>query len=151
MSQHARDLIGRGLDEISHDEIVAEFARQYRDEGKTVYTNPGQEKNKAWNECYIDVIVLDRPNSNSAIVIEVETDSSLTDTEAKDQWVRYSERNDGWWIAVPKNRVGDARRLLLRHHIENCRVVTWERLGLSDRFRLTQLPRIPLSPCRTTT
>ena len=148
MSQHARDLIRKGLDNKSHDEVIAEYARSHRAEGKTVYTNPGQEKNKAWNDCFIDVIVLDHPNSNSAIVIEVETDSSLTDTEAKVQWVRYAECNDGWHLAVPVNRVDDARRLLLRNYIENCRVVAWESLGVSDRFELGQLPRTPLSPRR---
>ena len=151
MSQHARDLIRRGLDEPTHDEVIAWYAECYKTLGKVVYTNPGPAKNKAWNGCYIDIVALDYPKANAAILVEVETDTSISDTEAKEQWVPYSKNNDGWYLAVPANRAADAHQLLRRHNISNCHVVTWQRHGPSDKFILSELPQIALSPCRKTT
>ena len=61
----------------------------YQQKGKYAWINPGSEKNKAWNSRYIDVIVAESPDATRAWVIEVETDDSVSDSEARDQWQDY--------------------------------------------------------------
>lgn len=142
MGQRGVDIIIDALDDCTHDKVIDEFVCKYEGRGRTVYPNRGKEKNRTWNGYYADIIV-PHPNGNVAIVIEVETHSTITDAVAKKQWARYAGVYNKWHLAVPADRVEDVRRLLSQHRIKNCCVVGWERIGLSDKFRVAPLPSAP--------
>jgi hypothetical protein len=111
-----------------HDGAVRAAGQIYRDHGKHAWINPDGEKNKDWGGRYIDIIAAANQQATSAWVIEVETDDSVNDTEAGLQWEDYSKvYSQRWYLAVPSSSKAEAERLLKKHGITNCTVITWTR------------------------
>ena len=111
-----------------HDAAVWAAKQIYEQKGKYVWINPGSEKNKAWNGRYIDVIAAESVDATSAWVIEVETDDSVSDSEASDQWQDYDKAyQNRWYLAVPTGSKQKAHQLIARYGISHCRVITWGR------------------------
>ncbi|MBC8507268.1 MAG: MmcB family DNA repair protein [Anaerolineales bacterium] len=109
-----------------HDGAVRAAGQIYRKHGKHAWINPNGEKNKSWSGRYIDVIAGENQQATSAWVIEIETDDSVNDTEARSQWKDYSEAySQRWYLAVPSSSKTKAEQLLQKHGITNCTVITW--------------------------
>ncbi len=108
-----------------HDQAVNAAGEIYRKNGKKVWVNPGSEKNKAWGEKYVDVIVPSDKSEQSAWLIEIETKESVSEHEAERQWKDYSERYEHWYLAVPKGTNTQAKLILTRNEIKNCTVIIW--------------------------
>lgn len=110
-----------------HDNAIRAAGQIYEQKGKHAWINPNGEKNKSWSGRYIDVIAVESPQANQAWVIEVETEDSVSDSEAETQWKDYSQAYKHWHLAVPVDSKEDANNLLNEHGISNCTVITWKR------------------------
>ena len=109
-----------------HDSAVYAAQDIYQKAGITVWINPGTQQNKSWRGYYIDVIVASNPEGTSAWVIEVETEDSVTLSEAQNQWKTYGRVYDNWHLAVPRGLESKARQLLAGQGVSNCTVISWE-------------------------
>jgi hypothetical protein len=113
--------------QLQHDAAVYAAKQIYEQHGKHAWVNPGAEKNKAWSGKYIDVIAVNNVSADRAWVIEVETEDSVSDSEAKDQWKDYdSVFTTRWYLAVPLGSEIVAKNLLQKHGISHCTVITWQ-------------------------
>lgn len=111
-----------------HDAAVKAASQIYRQDGKTVSINPGSEQNESWSGRYIDVIAKDSSASSTAWVTEVETEDSISEAEAREQWVDYDNvYTQAWHLAVPVGTENDAKELIGRYGIKHCRIITWRR------------------------
>ncbi len=113
--------------QASHDGAVYAAAEIYRQHARYVWINPNGEKNKDWCGYYIDVIAAEDAQPTSAWVIEIETEDSVTDSEASGQWRDYDKAYTRWHLAVPVASAAEARRLIGVHGIQHCSVLTWQR------------------------
>lgn len=112
-----------------HDGAVYAAQDIYQKNGRNVWINPGSEKNKKWAGRYIDVIATENPHSDSAWVTEIETDDSVSGTEAKNQWKDYASAYNHWHLAVPVSSKTAAEQLLRKHQITNCTIIAWRDEG----------------------
>jgi hypothetical protein len=112
--------------QAGHDSAVKAAAQIYRDRGRIAWTNPGGEKNKQWAGRYIDVIAAESQTADKAWVIEIETDDSVSGSEAKDQWKDYASVYSHWYLAVPVASKDATKKLLDSNRITNCEMVTWQ-------------------------
>lgn len=111
-----------------HDNVVYTAKSIYEEHGKNVWINPGSTKNKTWSGQYIDVIATENKNSDKAWVIEIETEDSVSSTEAKNQWEKYDKAfTQRWHLAVPVNSESEALKLVNDTGIEHCKVITWKK------------------------
>ncbi len=111
-----------------HDEAVQAAGQIYRQKGKHAWLNPGGEKNKEWCERYVDVIAVHNRLSISAWVIEIETEDSVSENEARSQWKDYDGvYSQQWYLAVPVPSKATANTLIQKHAITHCTVLTWQR------------------------
>lgn len=120
-------MASRGSTQSEHDAVIYALKALYEHHGKHVWVNPGSEKNYAWCGCYIDVIVVENiPAPSVAWVIEVETEDSVTDEEARNQWCDYDQAyQQRWHLAVPVKSEAKARGLIQKYRIEHCTLATW--------------------------
>ena len=110
----------------AHDAAVRAAGQIYQQHGRSSWLNPDGEKNKSWSGRYIDVIVPSSAEQNSAWVIEVETDDSVSDAEAREQWRDYDQAyQQRWHLAVPARSADRAKGLLTKYDIQHCTVITW--------------------------
>jgi hypothetical protein len=110
-----------------HDDAVRAAGQIYRQKGKHAWINPNGERNKSWSGRYIDVIAAENPQADKAWVTEIETQDSVSDSEARTQWKDYSQAYQHWHLAVPIGSKEEANSLLGKHGISNCTVITWKR------------------------
>ncbi|MBU0509560.1 hypothetical protein KKH27_12090 [bacterium] len=111
-----------------HDGAVNAAGQIYREHGKHAWVNPNEEKNKDWCGYFIDVIAVETRSADHAWVIEVETEDSVSESEAKEQWKDYDKVYTGrWYLAVPRASESEANRLIALHNLQHCTVITWER------------------------
>ena len=93
-----------------HEQIVAARAKQlgvfYR-----VLADPDVIRNAHLYGLYPDIIVVDRKN-NVVFVEEVETESSVTESERNHQWASYSGLGYPFNLIVPKPLESEARQLI---------------------------------------
>ena len=90
-----------------------------------IYTNPGQEKNVGIGDNYPDIIMTVKDQLNVKFILEVETEESVTQDEAINQWKRYAEEiNATFYIVVPNNSLIKAQELCKRNDI-NARFATF--------------------------
>ena len=112
----------------AHDAAVSAAGQIYQQRGRSSWLNPDGEKNKSWSGRYIDVIVPANTEQTSAWVIEVETEDSVSDAEAREQWRDYDQAyQQRWHLAVPAGSADKARGLLTGNGIQHCTVITWAR------------------------
>ena len=120
-------MASRERTQSEHDTVVHALKALYEHHGKRVWINPGSERNYAWCGRYIDVIVVENIREPSvAWVIEVETEDSVTDEEARNQWRDYDQAyQQRWHLAVPMKSAASARELIQQYRIEHCNLATW--------------------------
>lgn len=108
-----------------HDLVIAALALQYSRRGYVVHANPNQQKNHSFAGMYPDVVVMARSAKRPLLVVEVETEDSVRESEAARQWIEYDERYDAWVLAVPAHVRRTAKALIEQHDLRNVRLVTW--------------------------
>src|SRR5947207_1085461 len=96
-----------------HDVIVNLAASLISD--YEVHKNPDGEKNR-WIEhnsekYYPDIMLVPRGQKNSTIIIEVETDESVNDDHADEQWKPYSKLGRAFYLLVPADSLEEAKRI----------------------------------------
>ncbi|MBI5443841.1 MAG: hypothetical protein HY900_21855 [Deltaproteobacteria bacterium] len=129
-----------GRAQSTHDGVIAAAGEIYRRANKAVWLNPGSEKNKPWSGQYIDIIVAANRNRHDAVwVIEVETDDSVSELEAKDEWTGYATAFSNWCLAVQEGSEEKARALLDELQISNCAVITWQNTA-DGKYAFSGLP-----------
>jgi len=111
----------------AHDDAVRTAGQMYRERGRQVWLNPDGEKNMELGGLFIDVIAAANPGRGSTWVTEVETEDSVTDAEAKSQWVRYGEAYPSWHLAVPVSQYEAAMKLVVQHGVQHCKVIMWDK------------------------
>ena len=109
-----------------HDVVVGAYETLYFNHGKQVWSNPGNERRTDWYGHYIDVIMRPDPRENFAWVIEVETDETFNESHTLSKWKDYNDTYDLWHLAVPMNLVEVAQAQVLKHKLNNCRILVWE-------------------------
>ena len=112
-----------------HDAVVHAAQDIYRDKGKICWINPNGEKNKVRGAYWIDIIVANTESDSTAWLIEIETEDSVSQSEAQDQWSRYSTEYGHWHLAVPSGSEDKAKQLLVDNSVLNCTIITWQRNG----------------------
>lgn len=116
-----RNNINQGL----HDRVINELPGVLNQIDYDIYTNPGQKKNVGIGENYPDIIMTDKDQLNVKFILEVETEESVTQDEAINQWKRYAEEiNATFYIVVPNNSLIKAQELCKRNDI-NARFATF--------------------------
>lgn len=111
-------------DQSLHDRVIDELAKYYSDEPDVmIHKNSNQKYVWVVDGLYPDVIVYKLKGgfaTNTPIKIaEVETNKSVNDYEAKEQWVPYTELNILIFdLVVPKKCTARAMELLRKYHIE---------------------------------
>ena len=123
----------------AHDDAVMAAGHVYRASGRYVWLNPDGEKNKGWGGFIIDIIAATTSDPDKAWVVEVETDDSVSASEAQSQWVRYGDAYTSWCLAVPKGQEDAARRLIQEHYVRNCRIATWAK-DITGQYVFQGLP-----------
>ena len=102
-----------------HDKAVADIA-QVRFSGakwqdKTAHTNPDGEQNcgvKADSATvYPDIVIMKTGTNSVTGAVEVETQSSVTEDEAKGQWKAYASLGTNFYLYVPAGCGATAQEL----------------------------------------
>ena len=61
-------------------------------------------------------------------MIEIETEDSVSENEAKSQWKDYDNvYTKRWYLAVPAALEQTAKTLIQKNAISHCTVLTWQR------------------------
>lgn len=104
-----------------HDQEIASL-KSANDDKFYVVTNPNQQKNQSVDGYYPDLLLyskVDRKTLNN--IIEVETDSTVTEEHAREQWVPYSQiarrHSAGFYLVVPAQKVNDAQNICKKLNI----------------------------------
>lgn len=95
-----------------HDRIIQIAASANADKFE-VHTNPSSEKNWYISEGsakhFPDVILRPKGASRSTIIIEVETEESVSEEHAVDQWEHYARLERKFYLLVPANSLSSAK------------------------------------------
>lgn len=108
-----------------HDLVIAALAAQYDRRGYVVHANPNQQKNHSVAGMYPDLVVMSKSAKRPLLVVEVETEDSVRESEAANQWIEYDHRYDAWLLAVPAHVRRAVKALVDDHELRNVRIVTW--------------------------
>jgi hypothetical protein len=108
-----------------HDTLLDMIARRIKIPTWTLATNPGETGGEGVPYpspegealAYPDIIARERFTGRLAAVGEVETASTVTEEEARDQWRLYAHLAPKFFLYVPKECEAEARRLLRKHGI----------------------------------
>jgi len=103
-----------------HDKII-ETVASANAERFEVRTNPSSEKNWYINEgsekFFPDLILLPKGSNRGTIIIEVETDDSVSEDHALEQWVPYSKLGRKFYLLVPSGSLDGAKAICRRQGI----------------------------------
>ena len=100
--------------EYEHDGVIhhiqSELARLCPDH--YFWSNPGSNKNMPVASgtafVYPDIVVFSIVQNRIVCVIEVETQTSVSDFEARQQWKKYADTGCEFWLLVPASKWLDA-------------------------------------------
>jgi len=106
-----------------HDTLLDMVARRIKIPTWVLATNPGEATNAGIDypspegaaTAYPDIVAREKFTGRLAAVGEVETESSVTEEEARDQWRLYAQLAPKFFLYVPKECEAEARRLLRKH------------------------------------
>ncbi|MEM3629256.1 MAG: hypothetical protein QXE06_07815 [Candidatus Bathyarchaeia archaeon] len=104
------------LRQDEHDNVVEYLATIYRNQYPKVYTNPDGQKNtniKGHEDVYPDILVADEQNI-LIFIEEVETEDTVTEEHAKEQWIPYSKVRTTFYLRVPFGSQNTARNILAK-------------------------------------
>jgi hypothetical protein len=103
-----------------HDKIIESVASANTEQFE-VRTNPSSEKNwfihEGSEKFFPDVILLPKGSKRSTIIVEVETDESVNEDHALEQWVPYSKLGRKLYLLVPSGSFDEAKTICHRHRI----------------------------------
>lgn len=103
-----------------HDRIIQIVAAANTQKFE-VHTNPSSEKNWFINDgsekYFPDVILRPKGSSQSTIIVEVETDESVNEEHAVDQWKPYAKLGRKFYLLVPTASLGSAKTICNRKGI----------------------------------
>lgn len=107
--------------QATHDQIVEKVKEGLDQVNHDIFINPGQQKNMGVttiNETlYPDIIVTNKGDNHVKIIIEVETEDTVTDLDSK-QWKEYADLiNAPFWLLVPVTKKETAKQILNRNSI----------------------------------
>jgi len=106
------------LEAGEHDEVIALAASQIDSTKFAVYTNPGGEKNRTIrfgdSELAPDVMLVPLGGKYSTFIIEVETDETVTEAHALEQWIPYSRLEKVFYLVVPLRALKKAKDICQR-------------------------------------
>lgn len=94
-----------------HDEVVRIAAERMDREKWKIYTNPDGQKNVGIGDQYPDIILTPKNSNTVSIIVEVETEDSVTLLEGQTQWVQYSKMGGTFYLLVPKESVERAKQI----------------------------------------
>ncbi len=111
-----------------HDSMILSLEKVLVSKGLTVRTNKGTSKNHAVTrgsdyEFYPDLYVYDGDNVTE--IYEVETNESVTEKEAEDQWLPYSQGSSKFFLVVPKDKLVKAKELVSKFKIKVDNIYTF--------------------------
>jgi len=115
-------VVERSLDSWKkHDSIINTVASALESQGFFVKTNPNQKKDnpverKGGYTYYPDLFVIE--NEKVTRVYEVETEDSITDEEAENQWKPYSDGAADFYLVVPEKSLSKAKELVNKYNID---------------------------------
>jgi len=128
-----------------HDKVIEEIAQTKVDLDRYfVETNLGRSgKHRVVNiqvgqQMFPDVIVKDRDSGQIHTLYEVETEESVNDNEALEEWKLYGSLQSKFILVVPVDRVAEACRLIEEYHIDIDRLEAYE-VDLQGRINLDSL------------
>jgi hypothetical protein len=103
-----------------HDRII-QIVASANTETFEVRTNPSSEKNwfisEGSEKYFPDVILLPKGSSRSTIIIEVETDESVNEEHAGEQWEPYARLGRKFYLLVPSSSLTNAKTICDRQGI----------------------------------
>lgn len=109
--------------QAEHDRTIASLAALYARRQDEVWTNPGEQNNKLFSGLHPDVIVHDR---RGYYLFEVETEDSVTEEEAVNEWAEFDDAWKIWYLAVPAEKKAEAVHVVLSLGLQHCKVVTYQ-------------------------
>lgn len=121
------------LRQSEHDNVIkaAETKfRQFRNLNYSITTNPNQQHNLGIgkeNPLYPDIIIRNILGEITSI-IEVETEDSVTQTEAGIQWKEYANLGYPFYLLVTEKSAIEARIICLNNKIQ-AKVITYRIVG----------------------
>lgn len=96
-----------------HDTVISKIANAQTK--YSVWTNPGSEKNMGvrlnGDTVYPDLILTKRETQTVELVIEVETDKTVSADSAISQWSQYANLGVPLWLVVPYDKLSLAKQL----------------------------------------
>jgi hypothetical protein len=125
------------LKQDEHDKVIEYLASIYRTQYPKVYTNPNGQKNvniKGHEDIYPDILVADEQNILKFIE-EVETEDTVTEEHAKEQWVPYSKVGTTFYLRVPFGLQNSARNILAKlsiNAIVKCYSIAQNQVALKE-------------------
>ena len=84
------EMLRTATEQPSHDQIIQRTVLVYLMQGFDVVSNPGQGKNFTLDGRYPDVLAFDKGSHALEILAEVETDSTVEQGHAQEQWVPFA-------------------------------------------------------------
>jgi hypothetical protein len=82
-----------------------------------ISVNPGAELNKPVRAAYPDIVAETAGSGVVAYVIEVETEETVAENSAIEQWKEFSRLSRAFYLLVPASARDHAAALCSRHHI----------------------------------
>ena len=112
-------------DQQRHDTLLDMVARKIKIPVWELITNPAAEQNagvpypseSGQAVAYPDIVAYERFTKRLAAVGEVETEDSVTDAEAEEEWRLYTHLAPKFFLYLPKELEQEAQRLLRKHRI----------------------------------
>lgn len=106
------------MDSNLHDEVIHKIVGHLNQRDYDVYINPGQEKNAGINGNYPDVVMTKKNERIVKFIMEIETEESVTENEASQQWKRYADEiKASFYIVVPNGLVSRAKEYCVKYNI----------------------------------
>lgn len=113
---------------LLHDRVIETVETQ--ENTHVVYPNAGSHRNACvtikHHKMYPDIVLCDRETSRVEHVIEVETEASVSDEQAK-TWALEARGPWQFWLLVPRATIGLASQLSRRHGVR-AHIVPWSPL-----------------------
>jgi len=101
-----------------HDAALGQIAKtDFGGHDRTVHTNPGSEENFPVDDAYPDIVEVHTPTSLISAIAEVETQSSVNELEAKEQWEKDAALGTRFYLYVPDTSCVAAKALCEKYGI----------------------------------
>lgn len=106
------------LSQNQHDRVIQTAYSNLDKKKHDVYVNLGQQKLTSVSGQYPDIIITEKNDNNVKWIIEVETEDSITQSEAAGQWLEYSKLGGTFYLLVPKSGRNLAEKICIQNSIK---------------------------------